>query len=85
VSVSTLKPFVRYLLAGISVDARIFDAMAGPLVDLIEADLLGIGGGRIERDGTRDERKAQKAFPVGAGSHGRKTPVTLGFKTNQVG
>jgi hypothetical protein len=57
--------------------------VAGIPVDLVEADLFGIGGGRVERDGTGDERKAQKAFPVGAGGHGLGTPDTVsGFKTN---
>jgi hypothetical protein len=30
--------------------------------------LFGIGRGRVERDGTGDERKAKEAFPVGAGA-----------------
>ena len=34
------------LLAGVGIDLHVFDAMAGVAVDLVEADLLGIGGGR---------------------------------------
>ena len=33
------------------------------------AGLLGFRCGRIKRDGTGDERKAEEAFPVGAGGH----------------
>jgi hypothetical protein len=59
--------------------------VAGIPVDLVEADLFGIGSGRVERDGAGNERKAQKAFPVGAGGASAGTPVTdAGFKTNEV-
>ena len=43
-------------------------------IELIERDLLGFRGGRVQRDGTGDERKAQEAFPVRAGGHVRITP-----------
>jgi hypothetical protein len=42
--------------------------MAGASIDLVEADFLGIRGGRIQSDRAGDEGKAQKAFPVGAGA-----------------
>jgi hypothetical protein len=70
VSVSTLKPdvFAGHRLAGLGIDAGVLDAVAGVPVDLVEADLFGIGRGRIKRDWAGDERKAQEAFPVGAGA-----------------
>ena len=68
---------VRHFLAGVGVHARVLDAVAGVPVDLVEADLFGIGRGRIERDGTGDERKAQKAFPVGARCHRRGLRLQL--------
>jgi hypothetical protein len=37
-------------------------------VDLVEADLLGIGRGRIQSDRAGNKRKAQEAFPVGTGA-----------------
>jgi len=40
-------------------------------VFLFEADFLGIRSGRIQSDRTGNKRKAQKAFPVGAGSPAR--------------
>ena len=64
-------------LAGVGVDLRIFDAVAGLLVDLVEGDLLGVGGGRIQRDRTGHERKAQEAFPVGTGGHGYSEYATV--------
>jgi hypothetical protein len=77
--------FGRHILAGLGVHARVLDAVTRIPIDLVEADLFGIGSGRVERDGTGDERKAQEAFPVGAGGHGRGTPVTIGFKTIRSG
>ena len=58
------------LLAGVGVHLGVLDAVAGLPVELVERDLFGFRRGRIERDGTGDERKAQEAFPVGAGGHG---------------
>jgi hypothetical protein len=55
------------LLAGVGIDLRVLDPVAGLPVELVERDLLGFRCGRIKRDGTGDERKAQKAFPVSAG------------------
>jgi hypothetical protein len=48
------------------------DAVAGVLIDLVEADLVGLGRGWIERCGTRHERKAAKTFPIRARGHGRE-------------
>jgi hypothetical protein len=55
-------------LAGVGIDLGVFDAVAGFAIELIERDLLGFRGGRVQRDGTGDERKAQEAFPVRAGA-----------------
>jgi hypothetical protein len=63
-----------YLLAGLRIDLAILDAMAGALVDLMEADLLALGGGREERDRTRDERELEVTLPVRARRH-RRTPM----------
>ena len=57
--------FVGDFLAGVGIDLGLFDAMAGVPVDLIEADLFGIGSGRIQSDRTSNKGKAQKALPVG--------------------
>ena len=38
-------------------------------VDLVEADLLGIGCGRKQSDRTGNEGKAQEPLPIGAGCH----------------
>ena len=59
------------LLAGVGIDLRVFDAMAGLAVDLVEGDLLGIRGGRIQRDRAGHERQPQKTLPIGAGGHGK--------------
>jgi hypothetical protein len=45
-------------------------------IDLIEADLLGIGRRRIQSDRTGNEGKAQKAFPVGTRGHSN-TPTQM--------
>ena len=57
------------LLAGVGIDLGVLDAMAGLPIQLVEGDLFGFGRGRIKRDGTGDERKAQKTLPVRAGGH----------------
>src|SRR5450755_4964868 len=69
--------FAGHLLAGLGIDAGVLDAVTRIAVDLVEADLFGIGSGRIERDGTGNERKAQEAFPDGARGHGRGTPILM--------
>src|SRR6185437_10621680 len=58
------------LLAGVGVDLGIFDAVAGLAIDLVETDLFAIRRRRIKGDRAGHERKAQEAFPVGAGGHG---------------
>ena len=52
----------RDLFTSVGVDLGVFDAVARLAVELIERDFFGFGGGRIERNGTGDERKAQEAF-----------------------
>jgi hypothetical protein len=46
--------FGRHILAGLGVHARVLDAVTSIPIDLVEADLFGIGNGRVERDGTGD-------------------------------
>ena len=71
------------LLAGVGVDLGVLDPVAGLPVELVEADLLGFRGGRVQRDRTGDERKAQKAFPVRAGGHDAVLQMRrFGLKTN---
>jgi hypothetical protein len=66
---------VRDLFARLGVHARVLDAVAGVLVDLVETDLFGIGSGWIEREWTGDERQTQEAFPIGAGCNERRTSL----------
>src|SRR6185312_4370727 len=58
--------------------------MAGLAVDLVEGNLLGVGGGRIQRNRAGHERQPQEAFPIGAGGHGelRKRYRTIDTKNN---
>ena len=65
------------LLAGIGVHLGVLDAVAGLPVELVERDLFGLRRGRIQRDRTGDERKAQEAFPVGAGGHGGELQLLM--------
>ena len=57
------------LAPGLGVDLLVPDAIAGLLVELMEADLLPLGGRRKQRDRTGDEREFQVAFPVRARGH----------------
>jgi hypothetical protein len=59
---------VRYLLTGLGVDARIPDAMAGVLVDLIEADFSesAVAGNKGIGQLTRERRK--KHFQLARGA-----------------
>src|SRR5882757_11019906 len=47
----------------------VFNAVASVSVDLIEADLFGIGGGRVQRDRTGDEGQTKETFPIGSRDH----------------
>src|SRR5882757_5436448 len=47
----------------------VFNAVASVSVDLIEADLFGIGGGRVQRDRTGDEGQTKEIFPIGSRGH----------------
>jgi hypothetical protein len=60
--------FAGVSLAFLPSDLGVLDAVAGLSVELVERDFFGLRRGRIERDGTGGERKAQEAFPVGAGA-----------------
>jgi hypothetical protein len=72
-------------LAGVGVYLGVFDPMARLPIELVEGDLLGFRGGRVQRDGTGDERKAKEAFPVRAGGHGRGTPNRDGSDSRRTG
>ena len=65
---------IRHFLARIGIDLEVLDAMAGLSIELIEGNLLRLRGGGIQGYRARDERQPQKAFPVGARGHKRKTP-----------
>src|SRR3984957_15226261 len=71
------------LLASIRVHLHVLDAMTGLSVELVEGDLLGLRRGRVERDGTGDERKAQEAFPIGAGGHGTQNSVLAAWTQDE--
>ena len=58
-----------HLVAALGVDLAVLDAVAGILVELMEADFLALGGRRIQGDRTRYERQLQVALPVGTGRH----------------
>ena len=74
------------LLAGVGVHLHVLDAVAGLPVELVERDLLGLGGGRVQRDRAGDEGQTQEAFPVGARGHTQNSGYGgLGFKTNRWG
>src|SRR5262249_25990078 len=66
---------VGHFLAAIRIDLGVFDAVAGLAVDLVEGNFFGIRRRRIKGDRAGHQRKAQKAFPVGAGGH-ENTPKT---------
>ena len=68
----TLDDVVRlHLLAALGVNLDVLDAMPGLLVDLMEAYLLALGGGRIERNGTGHERELEVTLPVSTRRHHR--------------
>ena len=72
-------------LACVGVHLQVLDAVAGLPVELVERDLLALRGGRVQRDRTRDERKSEEAFPVGArGHYADLLWAGLGFRTIQL-
>src|SRR5882762_5077429 len=74
--------FARVLLAGLGIHAAVFNAVASVSVDLIEADLFGIGGGRVQLDRTGDEGQTKETFPIGSRGHTQNSVSgRLGFKT----
>lgn len=48
---------------------RCNDAMAGVLIDLVEADLFRIGSRGIQSDGTGHQGQTKETLPIGAGGH----------------
>ena len=72
------------LVAGVGVDLQVLDPMAGLPIELVEADLLALGGGRVEGNRTGDEGQTEETLPVGAGGHYAKLQFEqLGLKTNE--
>jgi hypothetical protein len=53
-----------HLVACLSVDFGVLDAMTGILIDLIETDLFGLRRRRKQRHRARDQRQLQEALPV---------------------
>jgi len=53
---------------GVRIDLKVFDAVVCVFVDLIEADLFGIGSGRKQSDRTSNKGKAQKPFQLARGA-----------------
>jgi hypothetical protein len=83
VSVSTLRyVFVGNFLARVSINLHVLDAMASILVDLIEADLFGIGNGRIQATGQVTSERRKNPFPLARGAiQNTPTQQNSGFKT----
>ena len=63
--------------AGVRVHLLVSDAVAGLLVELMEADLLALRRRRVHGDRAGDERELQVAFPVRTRGHGL-TPYSIG-------
>src|ERR1700744_6508712 len=60
---------VGHFLAGVGVHLGVLDPVTGLAVELVERNLLALGGRGVQRHGTGDEGQTQEAFPVGAGGH----------------
>src|SRR5262249_31535807 len=62
------------LFTGVRIYLQVFDAVAGVLIDLVEADLVGRRRGWIERYWASHERKPQKTFQFARGAMDADTP-----------
>jgi hypothetical protein len=58
-----------HLITGFGVDFPVAEAIAGLFIELMEADLFSLGSRRKQRDGARDERELEVAFPIRARGH----------------
>jgi len=58
-----------YDVPGLGIDLLEVNAIAGPLIELVKVNFLGLRRGWIKHDWARHERKAQIALPVGAWGH----------------
>jgi hypothetical protein len=58
------------LVAGVGIDLAVLDAVAGGLVELMEADLLPLGRRREKRDRAGNERELEVALPISTRCHG---------------
>jgi hypothetical protein len=76
------RPFMRRVRTSLCFRCRrvrhllVEDAVARLFVDLMEADLLARGCRWKQRNGTRDERQLEVAFPVSTTGH-NLTPTQL--------
>ena len=70
------------LVAGVGIDLAILDAMAGVLVELVEADLFALAGRGKERDRARDQGQLQIAFPIRTRGHGQLLDINTGDLTD---
>jgi hypothetical protein len=61
---------LRHLVASLGINLAIPDAVAGFLVELVEADLFAFGCGWEQCDRTRNERQLEITFPVCTRGHG---------------
>jgi hypothetical protein len=50
--------------AGVGVDLEAFDPMTGVAIDLVEADHLGVGRGRVQRQRTGHKGEPEKLFQL---------------------
>src|SRR5205814_1483938 len=57
-------------LPGFGIDHLVVDAVAGLLIDDVEADALARGGRGIKRNRARNQRKFQITLPLRTWSHG---------------
>jgi hypothetical protein len=58
------------LTAGLGIDLAVLDAVAGLSVELMEGDLLALGGRGEQRDRAGDEGELQIAFSIRTWGHG---------------
>src|SRR4051812_5932654 len=73
---------LRYFLARFGIDLEVPYSMPSFLVDLVEADFLGVRRGGKKSHGAGDEGKAQKPFPVGTRGHAHTPQIKRCFSNN---
>jgi hypothetical protein len=68
----------RPRLEGIGVHLHVFDAVPGAPNNLVETDLFGTGGGRIQSDRTGNEERRKKPFQWARGALNTSNATELG-------